>query len=201
MMHRDSFPARPFQARSLGEVPSDQKCYRLWDQYQMLEQIRLHSELVAQVAWELARLLKARSQDLDPQSFRAAGLLHDLAKSYTLRYGSNHCQIGAAWVLWHTGNPVLAQGVMHHVYWPGTLDLEKHALPLCLIYADKRIMHDRIVPVSERFNDLLQRYGSTRARVHMIQESFAQVKEIEDQLNRRLEVDLNAYPFDSRRMV
>ncbi|MFP4213450.1 MAG: HD domain-containing protein [Desulfohalobiaceae bacterium] len=201
MMHRDSFPARPFQAQNLGIVPSDQECYRLWDEYQMLEHIRIHSELVALVAAELARLLQAKGLDPDPQSFRAAGLLHDLAKTYTLRYRGNHCQIGAVWVLEHTHNPALAQGVLHHVYWPGELDLEKHTLPLCLIYADKRVMHDRVVPLSERFDDLRQRYGSTRARLLMMQESFAQVRDIEGLLNSELEVELNAYPFDSRRVV
>lgn len=201
MMHRDSFPARPFQAMNLGEVPSDQQCYQLWDEYQMLEHIKVHSKLVALVAWDLAVQLQAKDQDLDPQSFRAAGLLHDLGKTYTLNFGGNHCQIGAVWVLQHTGNPALAQAVLHHVHWPGELNLESHVLPLCLIYADKRVMHDHIVTLSQRFSDLLQRYGSSKARIQMIQESFAQIRKIEDLLNRRLEVDLNAYPFDSRRMV
>jgi putative nucleotidyltransferase with HDIG domain len=167
----------------------------------MLEHIRVHSELVALVAAELARQLKSAGQDLDPQCFRAAGLLHDLAKTYTLNFGGNHCQIGAVWVLQHTGNPAMAQGVMHHVYWPAELDLAQHPLPLCLIYADKRVMHDSIVPLSQRFDDLFQRYGTTKARVLMIQEAFAQAREIQGLLNRRLEVDLNAYTFDSRRVV
>ncbi len=202
-MHCDSFPAQPFLALDKGRTPSAQECYQLWDQYRMLEHIRIHSQLVALVAAEITRLMHLKSERLQVhmQTVYAAGLLHDLAKTYTLKYGGNHSQIGAAWVLQHTNNLAMAQGVMHHVYWPGALDIEKHVLPLSLIYADKRVKHDRIVTLQERFADLLQRYGTTRIRVEMMHRSFAQVRNIEDLFNRTLEVDLNAYPFDSRGVV
>jgi hypothetical protein len=135
------------------------------------------------------------------QTLRSAGLLHDLAKTYTVRYGGNHCQLGAAWVMALTGNPAIAQAVRHHVVWPGLVDIRAHFLPLVIIYADKRVKHDHIVTLPERFSDLLHRYGTSDARIASMHRSFAQVEHIETELSTLLEVDLHAYPFDSRRMV
>ncbi len=200
-MQCESFLVPAFEADCSGHIPSARECYQLWDQYNMLDHIRIHSRLVALVASEVASLLKDKGLQVQVQAVLAAGLLHDLAKSYTLKYGGNHSQIGASWVMLHTGNPAIAQGVLHHPHWPGALEIKKHALPLCLVYADKRVMHDQIVTLQERFSDLLNRYGSTRIRVDMMQNSFTQALEIQRLLNSMLEVDLDAYPFDSRRLV
>jgi len=40
-------------------------------------------------------------------------------------------------------------------------------------YADKRVMHERVVTLSRRFVDLLERYGTTDERRHRILSQFA----------------------------
>lgn len=175
----------------------------------MLEHIKRHSELVAQVATTLAQMALERKagnpQQLSPddfvQSVRAAGLLHDLGKTCTIQMGGDHGQLGAGWVMQLTGNPHIAQGVMHHVYWPGELDLARHFLPLAIIYADKRVRHDELVSLEERFDDLMDRYGtSERSRV-WIGRSRQQNLDLENLLSIFLEEDIHAYPFDRRRLV
>jgi len=184
-------------------IPRRADCYALWDRYAMLDNIRAHSEQVAGMAYALA--LRARDLGLDiyPEAVLAAGLLHDLAKTYTIHYGGNHAQLGAAWVMRETGNGPIAQAVLAHVFWPWAedADTDDSFMLLAIAYADKRVMHDRYVPLEERFEDLLVRYGVNDYARSRIKSSFRQGKRIEEALSRRLGVDLNEYTADSGRLV
>ena len=191
----------PFQADESGPIPSREECFSYWDRYQMLPQIRDHSLLVAVVALQIAEMARSKGCSVSRRLVEAAALLHDLAKTYTIRYGGNHSQLGGAWVVDLTGNLAVAQAVIHHVHWPGEINLQKHLLPLLILYADKRIKHDRIVSIEDRFEDLFVRYGINDHRIKMMQRSLEQTQAIENKLSQVLEVDLNAYPFDSRGLV
>ncbi|QAZ69486.1 HDIG domain-containing metalloprotein [Solidesulfovibrio carbinolicus] len=182
-------------------VPTDAQCRLLWDAYGMLPNIRAHSELVACLATALAELARAAGLAVDVAAVRAAALLHDLAKTYTIRHGGNHCQLGAAWVQEITGNPALAQGVLCHVHWPREIDLAADFLPLALIYSDKRVKHNQIVTLEARFDDLLVRYGTTEYIRGRIRESFQQAEAIEQALAATLGIDIHENTFGCGRLV
>ena len=201
MSDNTTLPLSPFPALNRGLVPDDAQCKEWWNEYHMLEHIAVHSLLVAGIADWIGQKARKRGLNVPQQALRAAGLLHDLAKTYTVRYGGNHSQLGAAWVMELTGNPAIAQAVRHHVVWPGTVDIHTHFLPLVIIYADKRVKHDQIVTLPDRFSDLEHRYGTSPDRIASMHRSFAQVEYIETELSTFLEVDLHAHPFDSRGMV
>ena len=126
-------------------VPDEAQCVAWWDRFEMPEHIRAHSRGVAQVACFVAEAGHRRGLDVDVDTVLASALLHDLAKIYCIKHGGNHSQLGGAWAMALTGNPLLAQGVIHHVYWPFAVDLERFFTPLAVLYADKRVSHDRIV--------------------------------------------------------
>ena len=182
-------------------VPSEPQCLAWWDRFGMPEHIRAHSRNVAVVATFVAEAGKKRGLDVDVRAVTASALLHDLAKIYCIRHGGNHSQLGGAWVMALTGNPVLSQGVMHHVYWPFEVDLGRFFTPLAVLYADKRVSHDRIVHIEDRFGDLLERYGKTPEICERIHTTNRQAKDIEDSFSRLLEINLNAHAFDSGRLV
>lgn len=199
---RDGLPTpvschRPY----CGDAPGPEECRRLWEAYEMPDHIREHSLCVATIADTLAELAQERGIRVCREEITAAGMLHDIAKAYTIRHGGNHAQLGGAWAIAITGNRHIAQGVVHHIYWPGPLDPITHFLPLAVIYSDKRVMHDRIVTIEERFEDLLTRYGSTEYIRARIQEANRQALAIERSFCDLLEVDLHAYSFDRRRLV
>lgn len=174
--------------------PGEAACLALWDHYDMLDNVRAHSRLVARVAVAVAE--RARKTDRPAgmpdhvERVRAAALLHDIAKSYTLRHGGNHSQLGAGWAMEATGDPVIAQAVLHHVYWPWETDVVRYFIPLVIIYADKRVRHDAIVTLDERFDDLVERYGKTQHIRDRIQVSHQQALDIEEGLNTLLASDL-----------
>jgi putative nucleotidyltransferase with HDIG domain len=148
------------------QVPDEAACVRLWDRYAMPPHIRAHCRAVCGVAEEIARRAAALGRDVSSDTVRAAALLHDIAKAYSIRYGGGHAHLGAAWVREETGNQALAQAVLFHVSWPweeGMLAPWNNPLrlPLIISYADKRVRHDQVVSLEERFADLQNRYGTT----------------------------------------
>ncbi len=182
-------------------APSDDECQAYWDRFCMPDHVRGHSQSVATVATALAKSARARGLAVDVQTVRAAALLHDLAKAYTIRHGGNHCQLGGAWVMDLTGNAAMAQAVIHHVTWPFDLDFRKHFLPLVVIYADKRVRHEEIVTFDERFSDLLDRYGKTEDIRRKMMNAREQIVAIENGLQTLLGIDLNEDTFDRGRLV
>lgn len=186
-------------------APNTEDCRKLWDKYHMLGNIRAHSSHVAHIAHTIAIEAQKKAMQVRPDWVLACGLLHDIAKTYTIKNGGSHAQLGAAWIVAETGNPALAQGIMHHVHWPWPLDfavdLERYFLPLVVIYADKRVKHDKIVSLADRFEDLLTRYGKTEEICEHIRGSFAQAQAIEKALENLLGMALHESSFDSGRLV
>ena len=182
-------------------IPSDNQCFELWDIYNMLDNVRFHSLLVADLATVLAQKAKTLGHSLCVQSVRASALLHDIAKSYTIKHGGSHAQMGSSWALQATGNRKIAQGVALHVYWPFAMPENMCILPFFVIYADKRSMHDTCVTLKERYDDLLIRYGKTDEHKKNIHTSYMQGIKIEKALSVLLECDLNEYTFNSGRLV
>ena len=179
-------------------VPDEAQCVRLWDKYGMMPHIREHCRAVASVALEIVRRAGERGlipegRGLDAPSVLAAGLLHDIAKTYTIRHGGSHAQLGAAWVRDETGNPALAQAVLWHVSWPwqeGPLDdsADPLRLPIIIAYADKRVRHTEVVTLEQRFEDLLIRYGIDDERRERITGYLNRTKTVEKALFDRIGV-------------
>ncbi|UZP66259.1 HD domain-containing protein [Desulfovibrio mangrovi] len=200
-LHQESTPPLQFANNPQWQVPDAAMCRRQWDKYGMPEHIREHSEHVALVAGFIAETAAQTGMTVDVPCVTASALLHDIAKSYTIVHGGNHSQLGASIVMEVCGNPHIAQGVLHHVHWPWHIDVDAWFLPLSIIYADKRVMHDSVVTLDERFDDLYVRYGKTERIRQRIHESYLQAVAIETAFSRRMGIPLNAYSLDSGRMV
>jgi len=191
-------PSLSFPVSPSWYVPDEAQCVRLWDKYGMMPHIREHCRAVASVALEIVRRagergLIAEGRGLDAPSVLAAGLLHDIAKTYTIRHGGSHAQLGAAWVRDETGNPALAQAVLWHVSWPwqeGPLDdsADPLRLPVVIAYADKRVRHTEVVTLEQRFEDLLIRYGIDDERRERITGYLNRTKTVEKALFDRIGV-------------
>jgi hypothetical protein len=181
-------------------IPTREECFRYWEEFNLPVHIREHSRLVSFVAEEICRLAKD-DIPVPANAVIASALLHDLGKFYCIEHGGFHNQLGASLVMDLTGNPAIAQGVMHHIYWPGDIDIENFFLPLVIIYSDKRVKHDQIVSLETRFEDLFSRYGITEHMNGLMQKSWQQAITIQNELNKKFRTDINACAFDRGRMV
>lgn len=143
------------------KFPSTAECHQLMQAYQMLPNIREHSCRVRDVALQVGQHLLTAGVELNLPLLEAGALLHDIAKTASLANGGEHARLGARW-LTDLGYPAVAEIVREHVWlsrdpaepWP----LREVEL---VNYADKRVRHDLVVTLGQRFADLRQRYGRT----------------------------------------
>ena len=120
----------------------------------------------------------------------AAALLHDITKTRSLKTREPHDQSGGE-LLRELGFASIGEVVKQHVI---LLDfdpkgrLEEREI---INYADKRVLHDRIVSLAERVQDLIQRYGTTEEIKNLIQQNESQVIAIEKKIAGFIAIDLD----------
>jgi len=138
------------------------ECLDLMTAYRMLPNIQEHSFRVRDVALLVGRHLLTAGVELSLPLLEAGALLHDLAKTATLHNGGEHARLGAQWLI-DLGYPAVAEIVREHV-WLSHDPAESWPLREVEIvnYADKRVLHDLVVTLGQRFADLRRRYGRTR---------------------------------------
>ncbi|MDW7710231.1 MAG: HD domain-containing protein [Deferrisomatales bacterium] len=139
-------------------MPDRAECERLLDLHRVPAHIRRHSEQVSRVALRLARALASHGEHLDLALLEAAALLHDIAKADCLASHRDHAVEGGA-VLRREGYLAVAALVERHVEL-GPCDPRGPVTEAeVLNYSDKRVRHDEVVSLAERFEDLVVRYG------------------------------------------
>lgn len=176
-------------------IPSRSECVTLMKKVSMPLHIQRHSVMVAKLSVALGNALNHNSTHLNLHLLEAGALLHDIAKAEGLATGERHDELGAR-MLFNMGYGQLASIVKEHV----CLDAETVSGPvtesLIVNYADKRVMHERVVSLEDRFDDLMIRYGKTEE--HRIY--FRQRLELYLALEARIFDHLPFGPVDDRLM-
>jgi len=139
-------------------IPSRTECLELLQRFDMPHHIRRHSLLVAEVALFLAARLNRNSSRLDLRLIEAAALLHDIGKASSLLTGGDHAALGAH-MLDGIVHPDVSRIVEEHISLVPSQVAGPITESLVVNYSDKRVMHDRVVSVEERYEDLIVRYA------------------------------------------
>jgi len=171
-------------------IPNREECLRLMDDFGMLENIIDHSLEVARVALFLSKELNKRGQKIDLALVEAASLLHDLTKTECLRTKEDHALKGCQ-VLERMGYPRVGEVVAQHIWLIKEGDPSIVSEEEIVNYADKRVMHDRIVPLKERFNDLRERYGENPKALQSMERLERLSYDIEQKIFLILQIDPN----------
>lgn len=136
-------------------LPTLDEVAGLWDTHAMLDNIRRHSEVVCAVALLIHGWLAQAGVALNGRAIRAGALLHDLAKTQCLGSPRRHDLEGAA-ILSDLGYAALSHLVLHHVTLPPDNPLDE---TMVVYYADKRVNHDSLVNLNQRYAYIAERYG------------------------------------------
>jgi uncharacterized protein len=147
-------------------IPTEEDCKRIISDLGMLENIVAHSWQVCRVSLLLTDHLGLPG--INRELIRAAALLHDITKTRSFHTLEDHAETGAR-LLVDLGYPEVALIVGQHVRlnrYPVALSEPTDAE--IVNYSDKRVLHDRIVPLSERMGYILEKYGGSPERKRSI---------------------------------
>jgi len=160
-------------------IPAREQCLQLMDSQGMLPNIKAHSLTVCSYALSLATAANACGCNFDLAAIEAAALLHDITKTRSLTTDENHALTGAV-LLRELGFAAIAGMVAGHVT-PRESGDELSAEEL-ISYADKRVLHDKVVSLEERFGYLYERYGRDEHAVERICRAQNRTRQIEMKL-------------------
>jgi putative nucleotidyltransferase with HDIG domain len=140
-------------------IPTRQQCLELIADYEMPPHILRHSKLVTKVALLIASRLNQVGQHLDLTLVEAGALLHDITKRISIETLENHATTGGE-LLSTLGYPEVADIIRQHVDLDLDVEASGRVVEAELVnYADKRVMHEEIVDLAERFRDIEERYA------------------------------------------
>ena len=163
--------------------PIDNKtCLRILHQQKVPLHIIRHCIRVSYLGFRIAQGLVLRGHDLDTDLVRAGALLHDVSKMKAIEKGGDHAEMGAEF-LERLGLFKVADVVRQHVWLRHPDEGQwRPSEALIVNYADKRVMHTRIVSLDQRFMDLFKRYGKSPAAVEKINYLYHQTRQMEKRI-------------------
>ncbi|MEQ8202465.1 MAG: HD domain-containing protein [Smithellaceae bacterium] len=169
-------------------IPTIEECYELMNSQAMLPNIVAHSQQVARVAAAIMDHLKDGT-DIRRPAVITACLLHDITKTRSLQTREQH-DVSGGHLLAQLGFPTIGAMVEEHVVLKDFQEEGELLEKELVYYADKRVMHDRIVTVAERVDDLIVRYGTTEERIRSITSNFEQLCRLEAKISRFVTSDI-----------
>jgi uncharacterized protein len=171
-------------------IPTIDQCLEFHDRFEMLDNIRAHSFVVARVAESLVDGLQRTGKIIGPRPNKekviVGALLHDIAKTLCIKTDCRHAEIGRQICL-ELGYPEISEIVAEHVvlkkFTTGLYAQGIFGAKEMVFYADKRVRHDEVVSLAGRLEYILERYGDNNpAKEHLIRQNFNQTLDFEKYL-------------------
>ncbi len=159
-------------------IPDEKECISLLEKYNTPHHIILHSKKV----WQVGELIgeKVRNHlEIDMDLLRASCLLHDIGKYPSIVGMKRYHDVMGEEILVAEGLPVVGNIIVQHVILRSDVSVrvsEEHLL----FYADKRVVHDNVVSLEDRFVYLIDTYGKTSEAVKRLLEMKEETKRVED---------------------
>ncbi len=147
----------------------------------MLPNIVRHSVVVERVAVGITRALITEGHAIDIAEVSAAALLHDITKTRSIHTHENHAISGEQFLI-ALGYPRIAAIVGCHIELPRSAGHGPLSSEEIVNYADKRVLHEAIVTLEERFRDLIARYALTAEHSHRLKRLEKQSRRIEQKI-------------------
>ncbi|MEJ2718605.1 MAG: HD domain-containing protein [Deltaproteobacteria bacterium] len=169
-------------------IPDQAGCMDLLQKYQTPHHIILHSQRVWEVAKLVADGLMRNNHEIDMHLQRASCLLHDIAKYPCIVDGKGWHDERGEKILDQEGLPSVARIVVQHVILRdgnGHSIKEEHVL----YYADKRVVHDTVVSLEERFVYLEETYGVSSKAMAGLNEMKEKCFKLEKRIFRLLDFE------------
>jgi uncharacterized protein len=146
------------------ELPSREQALKLLTDAGCSAKVVSHCLAVTELALQIASKLKANGYQIDLRTVEAGAILHDIGRSKT--HGVEHSVVGAQ-IAHKVGlPPSVANIIKRHVGagitgqeaaslgWPKDIYVPQTLEEKVVCYADKRIEHDKVVPIETEIQKL-----------------------------------------------
>lgn len=174
---------------SVSRYPTEEECFSIIRQYDMLPNIIDHSVQVMNVALAIYDNLREKGP-VSRELLVAAALLHDIAKTRSIQNREMRHDLIGGEMLREMGLTEIAEIVENHVVFTGFLPDGPLTEKEIIYYADKRVMHDKVVNVHTRVDDLVERYGINEKVKELIIRNKEFVLELEAKIERFMITDI-----------
>lgn len=172
------------------KIPTEQECFSIIHDYKMFPNIIEHSIQVKEVSVLIYKNLKEKNS-LNLDLIIASALLHDIAKTSSIINKELRHDLKGGEILRNLGYDEIAEIVESHVVF-SDFDPEGPVTEKEIIYyADKRVMHNQVVSIDSRIEDLVNRYGKTEEIKKMIINNKKFVKSLESKILSHMSKDLD----------
>jgi len=177
-------------AKSIRDrIPSREECNELMVQHSMRPNIVEHSIQVMHVSLVIADNLN-NGVTVNRDLVIAGALLHDITKTRSLKTKERHDLSGGK-LLREMGFTSIAEIVEQHVVLQNLNSQGRLEEREIIYYADKRVMHDKVVSIDERVHDLLQRYGNGEEIRSLILQNKNLILAVESKIVSFMKIDIN----------
>jgi len=164
-------------------MPGRAQCLKLLEKYSVPENMVRHALAVEKAAVFLAKKISESGEKVDAALVSRGALLHDIGKPESLRTGVSHGEKGREILLAEGFPQAVAEIARTHALYIVMEKTPFRSVEEKIVFlADKRVNHDKIVPLDERFKYLLERYGSTKEKFDSISACREKVGELEKEL-------------------
>lgn len=162
-------------------IPSKEQCYKLMCEMKMMDHIVRHSIQVCCVATFLTDKLKIQGINLNRDLIQASSLLHDITKTRSFTTKEIHDATGAQYLI-KLGYPEVGHIIGQHVILDAYFFSDTPVETDIVNYADKRVLHDRVVSLDERRNYVEQRYRKLLKSLERFEWHWQKTKELEKRI-------------------
>jgi uncharacterized protein len=170
------------QGGKIVRIPGRAQCLSLLDDMDMPEHILAHSDLVCKVALLITDGLVMAGVVLNRPLVNASALLHDITKPRSFTTGENHSRTGGEYLA-GLGFPEVGDIVRQHVMLDAYFATKHPNEAEVVNYADKRVLHDKIVSLDERMQYILQRYAKNETHIQILNTIWEQTTLLEKRLH------------------
>ncbi len=174
-------------------LPTREQALEIIDSEKMPPHILAHTMQVNKISLFIASKLAGAGVRVDLHLADVASLLHDVDKHKTFenkRHGEQAKDLMAS-----LGYAALGEAMLKHLLTKILSEKTWRVEEKIVYYADKRVNHDKIVSLEERFEYLRTRYGSTPQKLGEINDCYAPCKKFERDLLEPIKIrpeELNA---------
>jgi len=166
---------------SILTIPDEKTCYDLLQKYCTPNHIVRHSEKVLQVGAVLGEGLLRGCYHVDMDLIKASCLLHDIGKYLCIAEGGGYHDVRGEEILDREGFQSVGHIIVQHVVMRTAKNrpvAEEHVV----YYADKRVVHDEVVSLTERFLYLQRTYGKDSTELTFLASMEEEARRVEREI-------------------